>query len=173
MRDLIYEIMTDYTNQVIFLHVISAVIWVGGMMAILVITKTAHKSVSDERRLSGRATLIKSYFRFLIPFIALSVITAIFMALGYQDNAYGDDGFVLDIQSVEVYKSITMKGAIWSAMVLNMFLMVWIISKAEKSDCKVQKAADCMWLVNTYLLPFNIFLGLIAIYIGVSIRHAF
>ncbi|MDQ7044687.1 MAG: hypothetical protein Q9M32_02050 [Sulfurimonas sp.] len=173
MRDFIYIIMTDYTNQVIFLHVISAVMWVGGMMAILLITKTAHKTVSDERRLTGRARLIKSYFKFLIPFILLSVITAIFMALGYKDNAYADDGFVLDMRSMEIYKYITMKGSIWGAMVLNMILMVWVISKAEKADCKLQKAADCMWLVNTYLLPLNIILGLIAIYIGVSIRHAF
>lgn len=173
MRDFIYEIMTDYTNEVIFLHVVSAVIWVGGMMAILIITKTAHKTVSDERRLAGRATLIKSYFKFLIPFILLSIFTAIFMALGYKDNAFSDDGFVLDMRSAEIYKYITMKGSIWGAMVLNMWLMVWVISKAEKTDCKLQKAADCMWIVNTYLLPMNIIAGLIAIYIGVSIRHAF
>jgi len=173
MRDFIYEIMTDYTNEVIFLHVISAVIWVGGMMAILVITKTAHKAVSAERRLSGRAALIKGYFKFLIPFILLSVASAIFMALGYKDNAYSEDGFVLDMQSAEIYKYITMKGSIWGAMVLNMWLMVWVISKAEDQNCKPQKAKDCMWLVNSYLLPANIILGLIAIYIGVSIRHAF
>lgn len=173
MRDLIYQVMTDYTNEVIFLHVLSAVMWIGGMMAILVITKTAHKGVSNEQRLSGRATLIKSYFKFLIPFMLLSVITAVLMALGYKDNAIGEDGFILDLQSMEVYKSITMKGALWGAMILNMILMVWIVSKAEGEGCKVQKASDCMWLVNTYLLPINIFLGLIAIYIGVSIRHAF
>lgn len=173
MRDLIYQIMTDYTNAVIFLHVLSAVIWVGGMMAVLVITKTAHKSVSEERRLTGRATLIKSYFSFLIPFIGISVITALFMALGYKDNAIGEDGFIIDFHSMEIYKYITLKGSIWGAMVMNMFLMVWIISKAEKSDCKIQKAADCMWLVNTYLLPINILMGMAAIYIGVSIRHAF
>jgi uncharacterized membrane protein len=173
VRDFIYEIMTDYTNEVIFLHVISAVMWVGGMMAILVITKTAHKTVSDERRLSGRAKLIKSYFKFLIPFIILSVITAIFMALGYKDNAFGEDGFVLDMRSAEIYKYITMKGSIWGAMVLNMWLMIWVISKIDTEGCKVQKASDCMWIVNTYLLPMNIILGLIAIYIGVSIRHAF
>lgn len=173
MRDFIYKIMTDYTNEVIFLHVISAVMWVGGMMAILVITKTAHKNVSEKLRLAGRAKLIKSYFKFLIPFIVLSLITALFMALGYKDNAFADDGFVLDMQSAEIYKSITMKGSIWGGMVLNMILMVWIVNKTEKEGCKVQTATDCMWLVNTYLLPINIFLGLIAIYIGVAIRHAF
>lgn len=173
MRDFIYEIMTDYTNQVIFIHVLSAVIWVGGMVAIFIITKTAHKTVSDERRLAGRAALIKNYFRFLIPFILTLLLSAVFMALGYQDNALDDDGFILDNKSFEIYKYVTMKGSIWIAMVMNMLLMVWIISKAEKKDCAVQKATDCMWLVNTYLLPINIIMGTIAIYIGVSIRHAF
>lgn len=173
MRDIIYQVMTDYTNFVIFTHVVSAVMWVGGMMAILVITKTAHQSVSDERRLTGRATLIKSYFKFLSIFIFLSLISALFMALGYQDNAIAADGFIIDNQSFEIYKYVTLKGSIWGAMLMNMFLMVWIISKAEADGCKLQKAADCMWMVNTYLLPLNILLGLAAIYIGVSIRHAF
>jgi uncharacterized membrane protein len=165
--------MTDYSNTVIFLHVVSAVIWIGGMMAVLVITKTAHKTVSEERRLIGRANLIKSYFKFLSPFILLSVITAVLMALGYKDNAIADDGFIYDLASFQLYKSVTLKGSIWGAMVMNMILMVWIISKAEKADCKIQKAADCMWLVNTYLLPFNILLGLGAIWVGVTLRHAF
>ena len=165
--------MTDYTNEVIFLHVVSAVMWVGGMMAILVITKTAHKEVSDERRLTGRANLIRSYFRFLTPFIILSAITALFMALGYKDNAIAEDGFIIDYASMEIYKSITLKGSIWGAMVMNMLLMIWVVAKAQADGCKMQKAADCMWLVNTYLLPLNIIMGMAAIYIGVSIRHAF
>lgn len=173
MRDFIYQVMTDYTNLVIFLHVISAVMWVGGMMALLVITKTAHKDVSEERRLSGRATLIKSYFKFLTPFIILSLVSALFMALGYKDNAIAEDGFIIDYRSMEVYKSITLKGSIWATMVMNMILMVWIISKAQTDGCKLQKAADCMWLVTTYLLPFNILMGMAAIYTGVTIRHAF
>ena len=95
------------------------------------------------------------------------------MALGYQDNAIGNDGFILDNKSFQIYKYVTMKGSLWIAMVMNMLLMVWIISKAQQKDCPAQKATDCMWLVNTYLLPINIIIGTVAIYIGVSIRHAF
>lgn len=173
MRDFIYQVMTDYTNIIIFVHVVSAVLWVGGMMALLVITKTAHKTVSEEQRLTGRANLIRGYFRFLTPFIVLSLVSALFMALGYRDNALDSDGFILDFHSHEIYKYITMKGSIWIAMVMNMFLMVWIIKKAENDGCTVQKATDCMWLVTTHLLPLNIVMGLGAIYIGVAIRHAF
>lgn len=173
MRDFIYEIMTDYTNEVIFLHVLSAVVWVGGMLAIVVLTKNTHPDVAYERSFSFKATLIKKYFSFLVPFILLLLVSAIFMALGYKDNAIAEDGFVLDMKSLEIYKYITMKGSIWIGMVMNMFLIVWVLSKAEKEECKTQKACDCMWIVNTYLLPINIILGVIAIYIGVSIRHAF
>ena len=173
MRDFIYQVMTDYTQEMVFLHVISAVIWVGGMMALFVITKTAHKSVSIERRLAGRAKLIRSYFKFLIPFIVLMFITALFMALGFRDNAIDDEGFIIDLRSHEVYKYITMKGSLWIAMVMNMLLMVWIIGKAENDGCSAQKATDCMWLVNTWLLPLNILMGAGAIYIGVAIRYAF
>lgn len=173
MRDLIYQVMTDYTNLVIFLHVVSAVMWVGGMMAILVITKKAHKGISDQYHLNSNASLIKNYFKFLSPFIILSLVTALIMALGYKDNAIAEDGFIIDYKSMEIYKSITLKGSIWSAMVMNMILMIWIISKAEADGCETQKSLDCMWLVNTYLLPLNIIMGAVAIYIGVSIRHAF
>lgn len=173
MRDFIYQIMTDYSNLVIFLHVSSAVAWVGGMVAVLVITKTAHKSIPQERRLSGRAALIKSYFKFLTPFIILCVLTAVFMSLGYKDNAIAEDGFIIDFKSMEIYKYITFKGSLWGAMVMDMLLMIWVISIAEKKGCKPQKAKDCMWIVTTYLLPINILMGLVATYVGISIRHAF
>ena len=33
MKDLIYHLFADYKNQIIFLHIVSAVVWVGGMVA--------------------------------------------------------------------------------------------------------------------------------------------
>ena len=171
MRDFIYELMTDYTAEIIFIHVVSAVIWVGGLMAVFIITRHAKASVSAERRLSGRAKIIKNYFKFLIPFIVLLFVSSVFMALGYRDSAYAADGFVLDMDGREMYDYIMLKGAIWFAMVFSMIFMFWIVTIAEKSSCNPQKAMDCMWLVNTYILPINIILGCIAIYMGVSIRH--
>ncbi|MDF1874133.1 hypothetical protein JHD48_00135 [Sulfurimonas sp. SAG-AH-194-I05] len=170
MRDLIYEVMTDYANIVIFIHVMSAVIWVGGMVALFVITRSAHPRVSVEKRLAGRASLIKKYFKFLAFFITTSALSALFMALGYKDNAIDTQGFILDANSMEIYRHITMKISIWIAMVMNMLLMTWIITKAQSEGCSATKATDCMWTVNSFLLPVNIIMGTVAIYIGITIN---
>jgi uncharacterized membrane protein len=88
--------MTDYPTLVIFLHVLSAVVWVGGMVALWFFAKFLSKNPFNERRLGSRATLFKKFFVFLTPFIILLFVTSIFMALGYKDNAVDVNGFTLD-----------------------------------------------------------------------------
>ncbi len=173
MRDFIYEIMTDYTILVIFLHVLSAVIWVGGMIALWFFTKNENMQVPVERRLASRAALFKKFFIFLAPIIVVLFISSLFMALGYKDNAIDMDGFILDAHNLDIYKDINIKGSIWTIMTMNMILMAWILSKASCKLCKTQKSTDCMWLVSTYLLPINIILGVIEIYLGVFLRSSF
>ncbi len=171
MREFIYEAMTDYTLLIVFLHVLSAVVWVGGLVALLVLSRKAKSGVEIERRFAGRAALFKKLFTFLAPFVVLLFLTALFMALGYRDSAIDADGFVIDSSGFEIYKYINTKGILFLVMAMNMLFTIWIITKAECKLCKTQKANDCMWLINTYLLPINIILGTIAIYLGVVLRH--
>lgn len=171
MRDFIYTAITDYTVLIVFLHVLSAVVWVGGLVALLVLSRKAKKGVDIERRFSGRAALFKKLFTFLAPFVILLFITSLFMALGYRDSAIDPDGFVIDQTGFEIYKYINTKGTLFLVMAMNMIFTLWIITKAECKLCKIQRATDCMWLINTYLLPINIILGVVAIYLGVVLRH--
>lgn len=173
MRDFIYEIMTDYPSIVIYLHVLSAVVWVGGMIALKFLIKSVNQELLPEQSVITKALLIKKFFSFLVPFIVLLFVSAFFMALGYKDNAIDMDGFILDIHNLEVYKFITTKASIWIIMVMNMILMTWVMNKASSDLCKFQKSKDCMWLVSAYLLPINIILGLVAIYIGVYLRSLY
>ena len=173
MRDFIYQIMTDHATLVIFLHVFSAVVWVGGMVALWFFAKFLGMHPHNERRLGSRATLFKKYFTFLSPFIIVLFVTSIFMALGYKDNAVDMNGFTLDAHNFEIYKYINTKGSIWTIMTLNMILMTWILSRASCKLCKTRKAADCMWLITAYLLPANIILGAIEVFIGVFLRSSF
>lgn len=173
MRDLIYQIMSDYPTLVIFLHVLSAVIWVGGMSALWFIAKFWSKQPYNDRRTSSRATLFKKYFIFLAPFILILFVTSILMALGYKDNAVDENGFIMDFHNYEMYKYINTKGSIWTIMTMNMMFMYWILSRASCKLCHIRKATDCMWLLSTYLLPINIILGVIEISIGVFLRNSF
>lgn len=172
MRDVIYQIMSDYPSLVIFLHVLSAAIWIGGMGALWFIANFWSKH-PNERRIGSRAALFKKYFIFLSPFIVVLFLTSLLMALGYKDNAVDENGFILDLHNFEIYKYINTKGSIWTIMTMNMIFMGWILSRASCKLCKVQKSMDCMWLLSKYLLPFNIVLGIIEIYLGVYLRNSF
>lgn len=173
MREMIYQIMSNYSGVVIFLHVMSAVIWVGGMTALWFIAKFWSKQPYNDRRTGSRATLFKKYFVFSAPFIIILFLTSLLMALGYKDSAVDANGFIIDFHNFEMYKYINTKGSIWTIMTMNMMFMYWILTRASCKLCKVDKATDCMWLLSTYLLPINIVLGLIEISIGVFLRNSF
>lgn len=173
MRDFIYSVMQDYSLFVIFFHVLGASVWVGGMITLWFLTREAASSVPVERRATSRSALYKKFFTFLSPFVILLFVTALFMALGYKDNAIDANGFTLDFKNLETYKLIHTKGSIWLIMVMNMAFMLWILTKASCKLCKTKVRADCMWLVDKYLLPLNILLGLVGIFLGVFLRSSF
>ena len=81
------EFFQSFSAQIIFLHVISAVIWVGGMIALRF---AVHPSVQDiaEPKIKIERTLqfLKTFFNIVIPCIAILLITAIIMiiALGFK-----------------------------------------------------------------------------------------
>lgn len=172
MREFIYQIMAEYSIQVIFLHATSAAIWVGAMVALWFINKKASSSTPLERRFSGRAELFKKFFIFLAPFVIIVFITSFFLSLGFRDAAIDIDGFIIDDEKLNIYKYINIKGGIWIVMSMNMLFMLWIIHKASCKLCVTQKANDCMWLINSYLLPINIALGCVEIYIGIFLGHS-
>jgi uncharacterized membrane protein len=165
--------MQDYSLFVIFFHVMSASVWVGGMVTLWFVTRESSVNISVERRATSRSETYKKFFTFLSPFIIILLITSIFMALGYKDNAVDTNGFTLDFKNLEMYKLINTKGSIWLIMVMNMGFMLWILSKASCKLCKTKVRADCMWLVGKYLLPINILLGFVGIFLGVFLRSSF
>ncbi|MDD5210971.1 MAG: hypothetical protein PHV62_01020 [Sulfuricurvum sp.] len=173
MRDFIYSVMQDYSVFVIFFHVVGASVWVGGMVALLFLTREPGSQITLELRAAGQAALYKKFFTFLSPFVFLLFVTALFMALGYKDNAIDVNGFTLNFKNLVTYKLIHTKGSIWTIMVMNMGFMIWILNKASCKLCKAKVSADSMWLVNKYLLPINILLGLVGIFLGVFLRSTF
>lgn len=173
MRDFIYQLITDYPTTIIFLHVFSAMVWEGGMIALWFIGFQTNKELANEEKYRERVAVVKKYFLFLTPFIIVLFVTAIFFALGYKDNAYDFDGFILDMQNAEMYKLINANGSIFAVMVLNMFLMLYTLTKKGRDRYKGSNAADSIWLVNTVLLPLNIFLGAVGAYMGAFLRNLY
>jgi len=170
VRDFIYSVMTDYPTLVIFLHVMSAVIWIGGLIALWFVSQKADEDIAIYET---RAEFIRKYFLFLVPVVVVTFSTAMIMGFGYLDNAYDPDGFIVDMKNVDAFKLIKLKGSIFGAIVLDMMLMVYTIRNVKCGRASLRASHECLWLIHKYLLPIAIVLGTVNIFIGAYLRNLY
>lgn len=155
------EFFNNFSSIIVFLHVISAVIWVGGMIAIRFAVHYSMQNIEDPKVKLGRTLEnLKRFFNIVIPTIITLLITAIIMiiALGFKGTA--------------LYNIVIVKEIIWTIMLI---IFITIYMKRNKA----QKAFDSGDFVNTkkqlipiatYFIPINIVLGLVAIFLGITLR---
>jgi len=151
------EIYENYTSIVVFLHILSAVVWVGGMIAIKIAVHPALQSIEDAKiKLGKTLQIVGRLFNLVLPFIFISLICALIMIIG---AGFGG-GYI------------HLKEAIWTIMTLNYFFMYIKRTKAQKlfNQGEFAKAKESVSILPTILLPLNIALGLLAIYLGVLLR---
>ena len=171
------EFFSNYGHLLVFLHVISAIIWVGGMIAIraashpviarggvtdaqMLQTKMISEIIEPKQRLGITLQITGRLFNLVIFFIITLFATGLIMAIATG----GHHG---DLKTLFVSKEI-----IWMIMAVNFTYMYIRRAKAwklfNKGEIKEAKA-KMKWIPNV-LLPLNIVLGLIALWMGVSLR---
>ena len=151
------EIFFEYKIIIVFLHAISAVVWVGGMIAM---RYAAHPSFveieSPQKRLERIADALKRLFCIVAPFVLILLVTAVFMIKGYSisDTEYKFFGYA--------------KEGIWTIMFLNLGYMIRRRNNAQKalSNGDFVLAKNQLELIGKYMVPVNIVLGVIAIFLG-------
>lgn len=147
----------EYKTIIIFLHVLSAVVWVGGMIAI---RYAAHASLmqieSPNRRIERILHTLKRLFIIVVPFVIILLVTAVIMIKGYS------------LSEGELSKFAHAKEAIWSIMAVNLFVMILRRNRAKKllDTGDMMGAKFSLKLIGTYMVPVNIVLGIIAIFLG-------
>jgi len=171
------EFFNNYGHLIVFLHVLSAFIWVGGMIAIRVAVHpviqrggvTAAQMLENDvksamlepkQRLGITLQITGRLFNLVMLFIAILFVTGLMMAIA-------TDGHHGDLKSIFLSKEI-----IWTIMAVNYTYMyikrakAWMLfSKGEVALAKAQ-----MSLIPNLLLPINIVLGIVALWLGVSLR---
>ena len=158
------EFFLDNRNIIVFSHVISAVIWVGGMLAMRF---AAHQSFmeieSPLKRLERISHALKRLFNIVLPFVIILLITAIFMIKGYE------------LSDTEFSALAHAKEGIWSVMFLNLLFMMFRRNKAEKllEIGDTMRAKNQLGMIGKYMVPFNIILGVIAIFLGTTLSSSF
>ncbi len=159
MRENIISLFASYTQEIIFLHILSAIIWVGGMIAIRLAVHPTLQSIDDVHIKLGKTLMLMGrFFHIVIPFILIVLLSAVLMIIGF--------GFT-DMKDI-VY----IKEGIWILMLAN---FVWMYIKRAKAqrlfdtgDLAGAKAS--LALIPKLLLPINIILGIVALWFGVSLR---
>ena len=154
------DIFTSFGTLIVFLHIISAVIWVGGMITVRFMVHPAMQLIATPAvRVSRSIHITKNLFNIVIPAILLLVVTGIVMIYGF-----GHKGDIL----------IHAKEGIWTFMLINFVVMYLRVKKADKlmrdKDDKLAEAQKQLGVVSKYMLPVNIVLGLSAIFIGASLH---
>ncbi len=151
------EFFAEYKVIIVFLHVISAVVWVGGMVAM---RYAAHPSFieieSPAKRLERVADALKRLFCIVAPFVLILLATAIIMLKGYS------------ISESELKSIGYTKEAIWTIMFLNLGVMIRRRNNAQKALEKGEfvVAKKQLEMIGKYMVPINIGLGTIAIFLG-------
>ena len=168
---------SEYGHILVFLHVLSAFIWVGGMIAMRVAVHPviarggitdAQMLLSDKiadilepkQRLGITMQTVGRLFNLVLPFIVILFATGLIMAVSLG----GHHGTLKEL--------FIAKEIIWTIMAINYGLMYYKRATAWKmfNQGKVKEAkARMKWMANV-LLPVNIVLGLVALWMGVSLR---
>ena len=155
---------SEYKTIIVFLHVISAVVWVGGMVAMRF---AAHQSFmeieSPLKRLERVAHALKRLFCIVAPFVLVLLVTAIIMVKGYalSESEYKSFGYA--------------KEAIWTVMFLNLAFMIKRRNDAQKAleSGELVLAKEKLGLIGKYMVPVNIVLGVVAIFLGSMLSSHF
>ncbi|KIM11842.1 MAG: hypothetical protein KU37_03025 [Sulfuricurvum sp. PC08-66] len=159
--------MTDffarYDAIILFLHVLSAIVWVGGMIAIRFAVHPALQHIEDATvRLARTLEILKNFFALVIPMIVLLIVTAVLMSMGLGFKNIG--GFL--------YGMVHFKEAIWTIMTI-IFIFIYIRrNRAQRAFLAGDLATTKALLapIAKIFIPVNIFLGLVALFVGGILR---
>ncbi|ATB69393.1 hypothetical protein SJPD1_1283 [Sulfurospirillum diekertiae] len=146
-----------YKTIILFLHIISAVIWVGGMIAIKFAVHPVIQSIEEPKIKLGKTLhIVGRLFNLVMPFIVLIVLCGFIILKGT-----GLSGVVVHI-----------KESLWTIMTLNYVYMYIKRTHAQtlfdRGD--FASAKEQVRLLPNVLLPLNIVLGVVAIFLGVELR---
>jgi len=150
------ELFSNYGQEVVFFHVLSAIIWVGGMIAIRLAVHPTMQTIDDPKiKLGKTLMLMGKFFNIVIPFILILLFTAVILIFAMGKSPM-----------------IEIKEYIWIIMAANFTWMYLKRRKAQKlfDEGKLPEAKALVALIPKILLPLNIVLGLVALWLGVGLR---
>ena len=155
------EFFNHYGHTIVFLHLLSAFIWVGGMIVIRFSVHPIMQTIDDPKiKLGKTLQIMGKLFNLVLPFIAYLLVSGLIMAIALN-------GHHTEQKTLFLTKEI-----VWTIMTLNYAYMYIKRRKAyklfEAGELALAKAQVAN--IPNLLLPINIVLGIVALWMGVSLR---
>ena len=144
----------------IALHILAAVIWVGGMFFAYVVLRPSSGPLPPETRL----TLWQTVFRKFFPWVWLSII--VLLASGYGMIFVYLGGFAGARPSIHVMQGL---GIVMVLLFLHLFFAPWRRFSAAVENKHFPEAAKYLNQIR-YIVATNLVLGLVTIIVGASGR---
>lgn len=155
------SLFNNFSSLIVFLHVLSAVVWLGGMIVMRFAVHYSMQKVDEPKIKLGRTLeSLKRFFSMVIPSIIILLATAIIMIIA------------LGFKGTELYSTVIAKEAIWIIMTVVFTIIYVKRNQAQKAFDKGEfpLAKQKLEPIASFLIPLNIVLGVIAIYLGVTLR---
>jgi len=152
----------EYARIIVFIHVLFAVTWVGGMIAIRFTLHPSLPIIDDgAKRLELIISVLNRFFLMVSTAIVFVGITGIIMMLGIGFKGVPS-----------LYVVVHIKTQIWMVMAIVYGVIYYRFTKAKSCFYAGDNENTAKYLapLAKFLIPINIFLGLVAIMLGIVLR---
>ena len=155
------ELFLISPSFIIFLHVLSAIVWIGGMIAIRFAVHFSMQQIQEPKiKIERTLDNLQRFFNLVIPSIIILLITALLLVFG------------MGFKETPLNSIVHIKEAIWLIMTV-VFILVYIkrnrAQKAFNEGNMPTVKANPEPIAKIYI-PLNILLGIVALYLGVTLR---
>ena len=157
------DFFTKYTKIIVLIHVLSAAVWMGGMLTItLTMSHLVRMEPVKEDFLRVVMSVLKRFNFIIVPVIVIVFITALIMQMGFVFS-HGNPILLTIVHTNE---------SMWIFMTLIFLYAVRKRNQAKKhyEAEDFLAAKNDLILVLDYLFTLNFFLGIIATYFGLILR---
>jgi uncharacterized membrane protein len=161
MKEIAVEIFNNYAFFLVFLHVLGAIVWVGGMIGMRLAVHPGLQHIEDGKvRLARTLEIVRNLFALVLPFIVLILLTGFVM------------GVAIWVPGTGLSTVLYLKAGVWLVMTANYAIMVYRRNVAERRFVSgdLAGARAMMAPIPNLMLPANIALGVLALVLGIYLR---
>jgi uncharacterized membrane protein len=149
-------------REIIFIHIFSVILWIGGMIILKFAVSPVLKNISDDAiKITKILEIMKRFF--YIAFIAsiLLIVTAVILIIGLDLKTIGGN----------IYQIVMIKEIIWTVMFVILLFIILRRNRAKKylKSNNIKMAIKTTLFIDK-LIIVNIVLGLVSVYFGIILR---